>query len=141
VTTLERYLEPTRVGAAFWQALADDDDDALAPLLSPTWDDRPSGFAALYRAERGLAAETCRFLGLATYVELIGPDRVRFRYAITDRVLHYEAATPMTVWRLELVEIDGRWFVDRTTDDPPLAGVDLSPLYPDVEPAPPGPIQ
>jgi hypothetical protein len=142
VSELDRYLEPIRIGEAFWRALADDDEAALAPLMSPTWAGRPAaGFAAAYRDARGLASETCRFLGLATYAELLAPERMRFRYSITDRVMYFEAATPMTVWRLELVGIDGRWFVDRSTEAPPLAMIDLQPLYDDREPPPPGPIQ
>lgn len=138
---LERYLEPVRVGGAFWAGLAADDDDALEPLLSPTWDRPTYCFGAAYREARGLAGETCRFLGLATHAELVTPSRVRFRYSITDRVLYFEAATPMTVWRLELVEIDGRWFVDRTSDDPPIERIDLGPLFPDLEPRPPPSVQ
>jgi hypothetical protein len=142
MSDVDRYLEPIRVAEAFWQALADDDEDAMAPLMSPTWEGRPaSGFAPAYRDARGLAAETCRFLGLASQAELVAPDRVRFRYSITDRVLYIEAATPVTVWRLELVEIDGRWFVDRSTGTPPMAMIDLRPLYSDLEPPTPGPIQ
>ncbi len=137
----DRYLEAVRVGEAFWRALAVDDDDALAPLLSPTWDDRPPGFAAIYRGERELARETCRFIGLVTAAELVASDRVRFRYAITDRILHFEAGASLTVWRLELVEVDGRWLVDRSTDDPAIEQIDLTPLFPALTPQSPGPIQ
>jgi hypothetical protein len=141
VSGLDRYRGGIDVAYGFWNALADDDEDALAPLLSPIWDGRPDGFAGLYRADRSLAPETCRFLGLATHAELLAPDRVRFRYVITDRILKFEAETQLLAWPLELVEVDGQWFVDQRTELPRLEWIDLAPLFPDLEPSPPGPIQ
>jgi hypothetical protein len=144
-TTLERIAAAIPVGSAFWQALAADDDEALGPLLSSTWDGRPPGFAKLYRDDRSLSVEACGLLGLATQVDLLEGDRIRMWYSITDRPIHFDEATPLTAWRLELVEVDGHWLVDRTSDIESIGYIDISPLFPEdtlraVHDAPPEPL-
>ena len=127
-TLLERVRPAIAVGGAFWAALADDDDDALDPLLSATWDGRPPGFARLYREDRSLAAETCRVMGLTSQAELLAVDRIRLFYAIANRPIRLPAEG-ITAWRLELVEVDGNWLVDRSSDAPRLQWIDLTPLF------------
>lgn len=131
VTPLERLRPAVDVGYAFWTALAQDDDELLGPLLSSTWSGRPPAFAKLYRDDRGLAAETCRLLGLSTVAELLASDRVRFYYTIADRPFSFTANDVPEGWKLELVEVDGRWYVDRSSKLPALEQIDLGPLFPE----------
>lgn len=127
LTPLERSaLEAVAVAGDFWRALAADDDNALAPLLSSAWDDRPKGFAALYRADRDLTPEACRFMALTSAVELLAADRLRLFYTISDKSETMAADTPVVAWRLELVAQDGEWRVDRSSDKRAIRQFDLS---------------
>lgn len=109
-------LAALAVAQRFWEAMAALDDDALAPLLSPTWDDRPRGFPKLYLDDRGLQPETCRFMAVVDVVEVLSDDRLRFRWTVSDRSETYEAGVTMVTWRLELVLVAGQWLVDRSSD-------------------------
>lgn len=126
---LERIWPALPIADAFWLALANDDEAALASLLSPAWDDVVGpDFASRYRAEREIAAETCRVVGLFTRAELLASDRIRLRYSIADRPRRVDPGQSVVAWPLELVEVDGRWLVDRPSDRAAIQEIDLKPM-------------
>lgn len=125
-------LDAVLVAVSFWDALGSDDRRSLDQLLSSTWQGRPDNFASLYLADRELAPEACRFMGIWTYVDVLAEDRLRFWFRPTDRVEPLDAGVPAVLWRLEVVLEAGAWRVDRSGDAEKIARVALpAPEAPD----------
>lgn len=110
-------------GAAFWAALADDDDER-----TPT----PGPHAAQrIRARFGFSVEDCRHLGLFTKAIVLSPTAIRLSYPKAEETRFVPGGSQVEGCQIALALDKGRWLVVdplQTDDRPGVAIVDLMPL-------------
>jgi hypothetical protein len=144
----EQLNAATEAGSRFWQALADNDDEALKSVLGANVLEilghgplrarsahqvgnplTPPGLAiaARIREHIGYERADCARMGLSTVVGVLSPTAIRLFYTPTDTVIHFDAGATLAGRFLELDLDEGRWLVDpiRAHDRPEIATLSL----------------
>jgi hypothetical protein len=151
----DQLRDALATGSRFWEALAQDDDDALRLLLTADViailaqgeikprpiDIRPrtmedafrspgGGIATRIRTHLGAEFDRDGLPGLSTNAELLERDQLRLTYPVVGIARPIRAGVEILVWRIELILDEGRWLVDpiRRHDLPTLAVINLERL-------------
>lgn len=113
------FLEGFGVAFRLWEALAADDDAAVAAAMMPeafaAWGPI-EGIAARIREHREVARDDCSKIGSVWPVAILEGEGLRAFFTVYEagEATELPAHTPVVGWSLEVYRRDGRWLVNPT---------------------------